>query len=255
MASYDRLVSTQSLWSLMGLTLRNAEKLGLHRDGVTLGLAPHTTEERRRIWWQLQHIDLCLGISSGLTPMTLMADWDAKIPLNIEDDDMSPSTTVLPQERKGLTSMSYCRYTYWAVEKQRQIFRAKQGRFALSWQSNSLLTPGVKEDVVTELEEGLNKTFLQYCDPIEPLDSLVQLAARFLIVGMRLRVLHASVFYSRKQQKIGNEQRRALFDASVQCVKYNIAIQSHQQLKKFHWLTRIMFPWHACKSVSTPGKT
>jgi hypothetical protein len=32
MASFDRL-SAQSIWSLIGLTIRNAERLGLHRDG------------------------------------------------------------------------------------------------------------------------------------------------------------------------------------------------------------------------------
>lgn len=249
MASFERLVSMQSIWSLMGLTIRNAEKLGLHRDGLALGLSPEQTEERRRVWWQLQHIDLCVGICSGSTPMTLMADWDAKIPLNIEDNDISPSTVAMPQERKGLSSMAYCRYTSWIIDKQRQGFRAKQGRFALSWQANPALASKVKDDVLRELEQGLNTSFLQYCDPIKPLDTLIQLTGRFTIVVMRLHILHGSVFYGREKAQITDEVRTALLDAATQCVKYNIAL--HSQLKQFQWYTRLMFSWQACKFVVT----
>jgi hypothetical protein len=79
MAGVDRL-STQSLWSLMGLAVCNAEKLGMHRDGTLLGLSPFETEERRRLWWQMQHINLGLAVITVLTPITLMADWYANCP-------------------------------------------------------------------------------------------------------------------------------------------------------------------------------
>lgn len=246
MASYDRL-STQSLWSLMGLTVRNAEKLGLHRDGTVLGLSPVEIEERRRVWWQLQHVDLCLGIWGCMTPITLMADWDSKVPSNIEDEDISPSSTEMPKERKGLTSMSYCRFTWWVLDKQRRIFQAKQGRFALSWQLNDSLSPELKEDVITQLEDGLNQEFLQYCDPLKPLDTLLQLVARALIVGMRMRVLHASA-YGGDTQQASEQDRSTLTATAMQCLKYGIAVHSQQLLKKLEWYTKGFFSWHACKS-------
>ncbi|KAL9616876.1 MAG: hypothetical protein Q9160_008298 [Pyrenula sp. 1 TL-2023] len=179
MAGIDRL-STQSLWSLMGLMIRNAEKLGIHRDGALVGLFPVETEERRRLWWQLQHLDLALAVRAGLTPLTLMADWDAKLPLNIEDDDINPSMTDPPQERKGLTSMSWNLYTYWVIYQQR-LSCCDKGRFELSWQSNGVKSLSSKDSLIEQLEAGLNKNFLQYCDPIRPLDTLIQLSARSLI--------------------------------------------------------------------------
>jgi hypothetical protein len=246
MASYDRL-STQSLWSLMGLTIRNAEKLGLHRDGVVLGLSPLETEERRRVWWQLQHVDLCLAIWGGMTPMTLMADWDTKIPSNIEDNDTSPDLTEMPMERKGLTSISYCRFTWWVLDQQRRIFQAKQGRFALSWQLNESLSPELKEDVISQLEDSVNQEFLRYCDPLNPLDTLLQLVARALIHGMRLRVLHAST-YGGDRRPVSEQHRVTLLQTAMQCMKYNIAVHSLQSLKQLEWYTKGFFSWHACKS-------
>lgn len=89
MVSLDRL-STQSLWALMELVIRNGEKLGIHRDGTFLGLSPLGTGDRRRLWWQLQYFDLILAIRLGTTPLTLMADRDVRLPLNVEDDDWTP---------------------------------------------------------------------------------------------------------------------------------------------------------------------
>jgi hypothetical protein len=226
----------------MGMTVRNAEKLGLHRDGIVLGLLPIEIEDRRRVWWQLQHLDLALAVRIGLTPMTLAANWDVKLPSNIEDTDITATSTTLPMDRKGLTSMSYCLFTYWVLERQRQTFLPKHGRFELSWQTNASLSKTLKDEMVAQLEDGINKKFLQYCDPIKPLDILLQLFARLFITSTQLRILHA-----RACAQGGQEERKALLTASAQTLRYNIAIQNQPVLAEFRWLTRTWFTWQACK--------
>jgi hypothetical protein len=157
----------------MGMTMRNAEKLGLHRDGTVLELPPWEVEDRRRVWWQLQHLDLALAVRMGLTPLTMTANWDVNLPSNIEDNDVHNTMTTMPTERKGLTSMSYCLFTYWVLNRQRQNFLAKHGRFELSWQSNITLPASEKDDMIAQLENGINQNVVQYCDPIKPLDVLL----------------------------------------------------------------------------------
>jgi hypothetical protein len=244
MASFNRL-NTQSLWSLMGMTTRNAEKLGLHRDGLILGLSPMETEDRRRVWWQLQHLDLALAVRVGLTPMTLTAGWDVQMPSNIEDHDIHADSTVIPPERKGLTSMSYCRFTYWVLNAQRQTFIARHGRFELSWQTNTTLSRAAKDNMMSQLEDGINQNFVQYCDPIKPLDVLLQLFARYFITGMRLRLL-----YSRACEQSSGSDRTALLDAATQSLRYNIAVQTQSCLVQFLWLTKSWFSWQSCEYCS-----
>ena len=41
------------VWTMVGLLIRIATSLGLHRDGEQFGLAPYDTEMRRRVWWQV----------------------------------------------------------------------------------------------------------------------------------------------------------------------------------------------------------
>ncbi|KAI5196002.1 hypothetical protein E4T39_07980 [Aureobasidium subglaciale] len=246
-ASIERL-SIQSLFSLMGLTIRNAEKLGIHRDGALLGISPMETESRRRLWWHLQHFDLALGVRCGTTPLTLMAGWDTKIPLNVEDSDLKPDMTEPPEERKGLTSLSYCLWTYWIVSQQREFFAANQGKLGLSWASNRFLPHAKKVALLDILEEGLNKKFLQYCDPIKPLDIMVQLTSRALICTMRMFTLHPMSFSG--DANISEEQRHTqLVDGAVKSLEYNIALNSRPELQRFHWFINGYFQWHAFISV------
>lgn len=226
----------------MGMTLRNAERLGLHRDGLLLGLEPVHIEDRRRVWWQLQHLDLALAVRIGLTPMTLSSGWDVEMPTNIEDADIEAKSTSLLRARKGLTSMSYCLFTYWVLNQQRQFFLAKYGHFELSWQINSKFEGSVKDDMMAQLEDGINREFIQYCDPINPFDVFIQLFARLFITSMHLRMIHARVFSGK-----GEGDRPELLRASKQTLRYNIAIQRQHSLPQFRWLTKAWFNWQACK--------
>jgi hypothetical protein len=241
MGSFDR-ISTHSLWSLLGMTIRNAEKLGIHRDGAILGLSPTDTEERRRLWWQLQHLDLGAAVRMGLTPMTLTAGWDVKMPSNIEDEDLRTAGTTTPQERKGLTSMSYNLFTYWVLDQQRQTFLSKHGRFELSWHTNTSMPSTIKDDMLSRLEDGINRNFIQFCDPINPLHVLLQLLARLFITTTQLRVLHG-----RACIQGDSEHRAILLSASIQALRYNIALLSQASLAHYRWLTKAWFSWQACK--------
>ena len=246
MVSLDR-VSTQSLWSMMGLAIRNGEKLGIHRDGTDLGLSPAETEDRRRLWWALQYLDLILAIRLGATPLTLLAGWDVKLPLNIEDQDISPDMLCFPAQRKGLTSMSYCLFTYYVLDQQRQ-YHADKGRFELSWSTNQSIPAQTKESFIDKLEDGLNRTFLQYCDPVKPLEVLLQLVARALVCVFRQRVL---LTFGTQPGQMNAENRSELLSLSMQLLEYAIIMHSHRILKHFGWMTMNGFPWPACKSQTS----
>jgi hypothetical protein len=70
-----------------------------------------------------------------------MADWDINLPFDIEDEDMSADATDFPPERKGLTSMSYCLWTYCVLERQRSFRRVDGSHIGGSWQANRSLPP------------------------------------------------------------------------------------------------------------------
>ncbi|KAG9563687.1 hypothetical protein KCU71_g6127, partial [Aureobasidium melanogenum] len=232
----------------MGLTIRNAEKLGIHRDGALLGLSPAETESRRRLWWYLQHLDLALGVRCGTTPLTLMAEWDAQTPLNIEDSDLNPDMTEPPPQRKGLTSLSYCLWTYWILSQQREFFKDNKGKLGITWASNRNLSHARKNALLDVMEEGLNQNFLQYCDPIKPLDIIIQLTSRALICTFRMFTLHP-MSYSGNTETTEEERHSQLMEAAIKSLEYNIALNSRPEIQHFQWYINGYFQWHAFISV------
>ncbi|KAF3063909.1 hypothetical protein GL218_02305 [Daldinia childiae] len=99
---YDR----HAAWILNGVTVRIAQKMGLHRDGEFLGLSPFETEMRRRIWWQIILLDAMYALMSGLGHSLLPRSWDTKPPLNLNDSDLYPTMTTL-QPKDSPTDMIF----------------------------------------------------------------------------------------------------------------------------------------------------
>ena len=230
----------------MGAVVRNAERCGLHRDGTLLGLSPYETERRRRLWWQLQHVDIALGVKSGSLSLTLIAPWDAKLPLNIEDEDIDPHMLEAPKERQGLTSMSHCLWTYFVLHEQRSFCRADGSKLGFTWAADKSLSRVEKEVLINRLEAGLNQRYLQFCDPIRPLDVLIQITARSFIYCMRRLVLHPLAHVDRSL-KWSENHRKELLDVCIGCLEYDVASHSNASIQHFRWHFQDYFQWSARK--------
>ncbi|KAI1776007.1 fungal-specific transcription factor domain-containing protein [Hypoxylon cercidicola] len=100
---YDR----HAAWILNGVTVRIAQKMGLHRDGEFLGLPPFETEMRRRLWWRILLLDAMYALMSGLGHSLLPRSWDTKAPLNVNDSDLYPTMTMI-QPKDSPTDMIFC---------------------------------------------------------------------------------------------------------------------------------------------------
>jgi len=223
----------------MGAIMRNAERLGLHRDGTIFKLSPYEVERRRRLWWQLQHLDIALAVRAGSISLTLSARWDTKLPLNIEDEDITPNMTTPPAERQGLTSRSYCLWTFWVLQMQRS-FRYTDGTYlGFGWIAERSLSREEKDVYINRLETGLNQQYVQYCDPIKPLDVLIQITARAFVCGMRRVSMYGDL------SQMSEVSRRQLLDVCMQGVEYDIALHATPAIKHFRPLFRGYFQWNA----------
>jgi hypothetical protein len=231
---------------MIGAVIRNAERSGLHRDGTILGLPPYETEKRRRIWWQLQHLDMALSVRCGSMSLSLNAPWDAKLPLNIEDEDIDQHMRELPIERVGLTSMSHCLWTYWVLYEQRSFCRADGSPLGFSWMSDRSVSRADKDTLIDRLETGLNKNFVQYCDPIRPLDTLIQISARAFINCMRRNTLHP-LAYNGRLSDLSENHRKRLLEICIQGLEYDVILHSNPCIKNFRWRFQGYFQWSACQ--------
>jgi transcriptional regulatory protein GAL4 len=94
-------------WNYLGLAVRMAMSLGLHKEFPGWKISLLQREIRRRLWWGVFIFDSGAAKTFG-RPILLPEDsvMDAKQVLNIHDDALTPTTTTLPAESSGPTIYS-----------------------------------------------------------------------------------------------------------------------------------------------------
>lgn len=99
-----RYESARYIWCLVGLLVRLAISIGLHRDGSSIpSMSPFEVEIRRRVWWHICCTEIRLN--DGQVPEMGMSerDFDTREPTNVNDADISPGMRTLPSPREGFT--------------------------------------------------------------------------------------------------------------------------------------------------------
>lgn len=91
---------------LSGIAIRLAESLGVHRDGSVMKLPPLVTQLRRSLWWHIRMHDVSCAEDCGFAP-THVNGADARLPLNINDADISSADVKEPEVRGGFTEMTW----------------------------------------------------------------------------------------------------------------------------------------------------
>lgn len=74
--------------SFVGLAMRVAQSMGLHRDGSHFGLSDVECEVRRRVWWHILYLDVQGAIAAGLPPLGGSSDdlYDTKMVSELRDE-------------------------------------------------------------------------------------------------------------------------------------------------------------------------
>ncbi|KAK9327954.1 fungal-specific transcription factor domain-containing protein [Lipomyces starkeyi] len=237
--SVRQFYDPRSMWILSGIAIRVGQRIGLHRDGASLNLPLFEVEMRRRLWWQIILLDGRIAELSGSGVSVLADSWDTKIPLNVNDDDLSPDMRELPTERAGSTEMIFCLIRYNVGE----FLRHSSPRSFVSEQ-NTGLSLAEKDRVINELERLIEQSFLRYCDPVIPLHFLAATMARSTMCTMRLGIHHPRNFPDKGAQ-MPQADKDYLLSNSMRIIEYDNLIQSSKSTQKFLWHVGVYFQWDA----------
>jgi hypothetical protein len=100
LARQTTIVIGESIWIRSGNLLRIAFSMGLHRDPKHFPkLSLFTAEIRRRLWATVIEMTVQTSIDAGMPPMLTSYDFDTEPSLNIDDEDISESTTTIPSPK------------------------------------------------------------------------------------------------------------------------------------------------------------
>ncbi|KAF7190047.1 Transcription factor vrtR1 [Pseudocercospora fuligena] len=226
-----------TLWILTGVAIRISQRMGLHRDGESLGLPPFDVQMRRRLFYQVMPLDGAASHMSGTGIAIMPHTWDVKPPLNINDDQIWPGMTEKPEPQQGATDMIFC------------LTRATVGhafvRMGESFYGSSLKSPQDIEPIIKEAESKVEENYIRYCDIVNPLHFLTISLARSAITAMRLRTRLPKV----RNQTVTDAERRELFRFALKIMDTDAAACAQGSLKIYSWHVHTFFVWGSWDSV------
>ncbi|KAJ5637840.1 hypothetical protein N7490_007719 [Penicillium lividum] len=248
--SICHFVDPRSLFCLIGIAVRVATRLGLHRDGAQFGLPPFEAEQRRRLWWQLAILDKRIAELTGSTITALSSSrTDCRLPLNVNDTDLHKNTKAPPVPYITSTEMLFCLTRVELLVAASPNGMRPDPHIAKNRHNNQPLVPSSSFDA-SEREASLSRslddycvfiesTYLKYCDPGIPIQLFTLLTARISLY--KLRVVE---FMSRNisTAELPKQEREGLFMAAVQMIECDDEIYTREELRGFLWYTQFQAP-------------
>ena len=231
-----------SLFILSGIAVRLGRRMGLHRDGTLLGLSPFETEMRRRVWWHIVHVDSRTSDYSGTKRSMDLFLGDTKMPMNVEDEDLSPDMVNPPPERTGITSIVLCLIKCEVMGLLREF--TPQFSDDVRWEnlSGPSITLAEKDNMINRIEDTMERKFLRYYDPANPLHHLSSVMARFSVCKMKL-FAHSPRQFASYGIKVPQTSRDIIFTSGMKSLEYGNAMHGNPIMRKFMWQIGTGYVW------------
>ncbi|KAK6840412.1 bikaverin cluster-transcription factor [Apiospora arundinis] len=239
---------TAAVRSLVVLVHHLARTMGLHRDGAAYSLSPFKAEMRRRLWWYICILDHRTAEVCGAEPIVRPRSFDARLPLHVNDTDLSQEMSTLPPECKNeTTDMTFLLIRY---ETLKTVWRVNDDGVPLA----------EKQVAIQELEHRLQHLYLGHCSPDVPFQLRMLLAGRMIAKRLWFMALWPSREKdSNRRQTPQNTtmtsdhgavaMRDQLFAAAVNLLEAAADILGNPTLSPWLWHAQTYSQWHALAFV------
>lgn len=99
----QRFLNTQNheTWQHLGLLVRMAMTMGLHRDPSEFSheILPFWAEQRRKLWATILELDIHMSLQCNLPSCVREGDFTCRPPRNLNDEELHPNMIELPQPK------------------------------------------------------------------------------------------------------------------------------------------------------------
>jgi hypothetical protein len=234
------------VWTLTSVAIRIAQSLGIHRDGSHLGLPFFEAEMRRRIWWQIRILDIRTSENHGSDQEVAQQHFDTKVPLNIDDDALAPSSVEAPKAQTGITEMSLLLMRYEIIA----VISRLTPQPASSMTSNGevrITTVQQIDRITDECRTKLEDQFLRHCNMEVPWHWLIATLTRMMLARMWVSVHHRFkiVGLAGPGGVLTQQCRDRLFPTSIEIVESCLLLERNESTKQWEWASRNFVPWQA----------
>lgn len=209
-------------WVLMGVVIRVAMRMGLHRDPAHWPtIRPLQAELRRRIWMTLYDMDFFTSTQVGLPRIIKDSQCDVCPPAHLLDGDISLEHNKTPVERPLTepSSLLYITQRHRIIKLAAEIYDATETGPPLATTISALSTK--LEETIESIPAWLKHKSLEASIADNPVTILYRMVLDILI-NKAVYLLHRRVFVKGSSGEMSTRSSKACIDAAL-------AILDHQR--------------------------
>ncbi|KAK7964341.1 fungal-specific transcription factor domain-containing protein [Apiospora saccharicola] len=230
--------SPRYIWMMVGIVIRMAQSIGLHRDGSHFpSLGPYEVEVRRRAWWALYMLDMRASEDQG-TDLTIGEDsFDTKRPLNINDTDIEPGMKEPPKERAGVTDTSYCLVS---IE-----YCSTTGKLLLLELKNGAPDYDHLSRLLDDMYEKLHRECFQHVAQVGEVRAELGVTITRLVMAKVKLLVFVPLLLSSPTDDFSDDIRTSLFVAAIEMAEYNHSMNENTVFVPYRWIFQTYTHWQS----------
>lgn len=227
----------RSGWTLNGILLRTAQWMGLHRDGESFNLPPLECEIRRRLWYQIIGCDARVAEDHGLSTNGFGGFSNTKLPLNIDDRDISPNMEAAPISKPQWTEMTMFLVAAEMNQALQQVSRLSVAVLNGDDKMTSL------EQLLRTITARIKDRYLQYCDPNIPIQKSALLLGQVLMGKLSIFV-HQQYLRGLSAEESASRATEQTLLLACDTIEIGNELKTDELLSNFHWLFSTFTQYH-----------
>lgn len=232
--------TSRLMWTLTSLAVRIAEAIGLHHDSNTSSFRPFEIEMRRRLWWQICDLDSHASDDRASNPIIAANSFSTRLPLHINDDDISFDSFEEAKERDSYTDMTFALSCNEVLDGMRKLsYLPGSGRAA-----GPQDVRGQDVAAVINLQRHIEERYLRHLNLTRPFHWFVRIVADIITAIMWLLVYRP---IKRRPDSVPSSQiaHPGILRLSVDVLERFHQLQTDPAVSQFRWLSQTYVQWHA----------
>ncbi|RSL42607.1 hypothetical protein CEP53_012113 [Fusarium sp. AF-6] len=236
------LGSKEKVWPMMGLVLRIANSVGLHRDDDEHARSQLERETRRRLWWQICFVDSQSRRFEAPELSITPSSFNTSIPSNLDDMDLLDDVpSHVPPSHEKPTAITLC------------LIRCELWRLTQSLRDDATKSSESQLELFNLTKTKIETKYLGHLQLDKPWDSFIKtMATLFFSKVVELLIC---------RQPSSQHSVATTLEPVMNTIKSVHALKSNPSWSKWRWQLQGQVPWRAmgvflrqaCRQPWTPS--
>ena len=217
--------------------------MGLNQDNTTSSFRPFENEMRRRLWWQICDLDSHAADDRASNLVVAANSFSTKLPLHINDEDISFDSVEEVIDREGFTDMTFALSCHEVLDAMRKLSYIPASTVDSS-EARSQEVQGHSVDNVINLQQHIKEKYLRHLNLTRPFHWFVRIVADVITAVMWLLIYRP---LKRRPDSVSSFQlaHPDILRLSVDVLERFHQLATDPAVSQFRWLSQTYVQWHA----------